>query len=125
MLSEQARKTIEEVLEEKKRVIVMVEALGKRRRPNGTVDEIDAALAEVRALSQPLDAPDAPGWWAWEGYINYAKGCDPSRAHREVVRVHWGSTTKQWQVVREHGRHPASMLIGKWWKVQLPWEVQP
>lgn len=72
---------------------------------------------------EPKDAPDSPGFWAWEGYINYAKDADPNRIEREVVRVHWGKITKQWQVVRERGHHPAYMLVGKWWRVTLPWDA--
>lgn len=73
-------------------------------------------------MGDPLAQPDAPGWWAWEGYINYAHGDYTDRIEREVVRVHWGITTKQWQVVRERGRHPACMLVGKWWRLPMPWD---
>ena len=124
MLSEQARNVIEEALIYRKNNAQLAAVLHKDVIKT-IVDEVDAALAELRALSQPLDAPDAPGWWAWEGYINYARGCDPTRIHREVVRVYWGSVSQQWQVVREHGRHPAYMLVGKWYRLTMPWEVQP
>lgn len=66
--------------------------------------------------------PDSAGWYAWEGYINYAKGADPNRIERDVVRVFWGKTTNAWHVVGARGRRPASMMIGTWTRLQLPWE---
>lgn len=75
---------------------------------------------------QALDHPDSAGWWAWEGYINYANGgIAYDKPEREVMRVFWGATTGAWQVMRERGRHPAKMLIGKWTRLHMPWEDQP
>lgn len=62
--------------------------------------------------------PDSPGYWAFEGYISYA----PDRIERKVVRVFWGTITKTWQTVSENGRRPAYMMIGKWWRLTMPWE---
>ena len=71
-----------------------------------------------------MTAPDSAGWWAFEGYINYAKGADPKNIERMAVRVFWGRTTEAWQVESVKGRHPAYMLIGKWTRLHTPWEVQ-
>lgn len=78
----------------------------------------DAAMM----YGDPYPQPDAAGTWAWEGYINYAKGADPNRIEHEVLRVYWGSVSQRWQVIGERGRHPANMLIGKWWRIYLPWD---
>lgn len=74
------------------------------------------------AGAQPLDAPDSAGFWIFEGYINYANGANPNMIEREVVRVFWGKTTNAWHTVGESGRRPASMLVGKWWKLTMPWD---
>lgn len=63
--------------------------------------------------------PNSAGWWAFEGRI---KGGNSDKVEREVVRVHWGTITQRWQVAWAKGRHPASMLVGKWTKVDVPWE---
>lgn len=74
-----------------------------------------------RALRQK-EQPDEPGWWAFEGYVNYAKPPVPNRTIQEVVRVYFGRTTGRLCVERAKGYHPAYMLIGKWWRLHLPWE---
>jgi hypothetical protein len=82
----------------------------------------DDLLAESQPAAQhALDFPDGAGWWAWEGCIQYTSG-KVTKLEREVVRVFWGTTTSTWQVVRERGRHPAYMLIGKWYQLTMPWE---
>jgi hypothetical protein len=86
----------------------------------------DFALCKlVDAAPVPLDMPDSVGFWAFEGYINYAKPLAHRRTEYEVVRVYWGETTQQFHALREKGRHPVKMMIGKWWKVVLPWQAQP
>lgn len=68
--------------------------------------------------NEPLDFPDAPGWYAFEGYVKpFAK-----QMEHEVVRVHWGKITQRWQVVWSRGHHPADMLVGKWTRLYMPWE---
>ena len=95
--------------------------------PDGLAMCIGNSMIAVRdsyeqTHSAMSDAPDSPGWWAWEGYINYMNGANPNKIEREVVRVFWGKTTNEWHVVRERGRHPAKMLIGKWYKLTMPWK---
>ena len=65
--------------------------------------------------------PDSAGWWAWEGYVSYANNPD-RRLRREVVRVYWGNSTQRFFARQESGVRPVSMLIGKWWKLTMPWE---
>lgn len=90
------------------------------------VDKVDSAMGgNTMTTGQAMDMPDSAGWWAFEGYINYAKGANPNETMREVVRVFWGKTTQAWQTVSINGRHPAYMLIGKWHKFTTPWEPQP
>lgn len=68
---------------------------------------------------QWLDAPDSPGLWGWEGYINYTKPLPVPVTHREIVRVYWGSITNQFFGQRKRGIHPVSMMIGKWYQLAM------
>lgn len=74
--------------------------------------------------SQPRDSPDSPGWWAFEGHIQFKDFLYPRNGMlREVVRVYLGETTKQFFAKQESGIRPAKMLVGKWHKLVMPWDA--
>ena len=76
-----------------------------------------------------VDMPDGPGWWAWEGYIKYSDDTSlMSYVQREVVRVYWGSKSKRLYGKHGHGKytygiHPVNVMIGKWYRLVMPWEA--
>lgn len=71
----------------------------------------------------PLDMPDGPGLWAWEGYINYDDGdVDANNMQREVCRVERGNSGKLWVYIFGGPVHRAEIMIGKWYRLTMPWE---
>jgi hypothetical protein len=89
------------------------------------LDAIDAALAwlkQVREAGQP--APDSAGWWAFEGHFNFTNGLyPPGQPMRDVARVYWGDTTRQFFARQESGIRPTKMLVGKWTRLHMPWDA--
>jgi hypothetical protein len=96
------------------------EISNRHKRYQAELDAIDAALAELRALSQPLDAPDSPGWWAFEGKWNSEKVTGTFRDIAEV-QLFQGEL----QVALGGDWEPVTRWIGKWYRLTMPWEVQP
>lgn len=74
---------------------------------------------------EPMDMPDGPGWWAFEGGLNYGNGVMLNMHIQMPVRVYWGDTTGEWQTHCQLGYHPARHLDGKWYRLHMPWEQQP
>lgn len=65
-----------------------------------------------------MTQPDSAGIWKFRGYINYARGADPTRIVPMIVRVFWGTVTGCWQTVDlRYGIRPAYMLLGTWVKL--------
>jgi hypothetical protein len=75
----------------------------------------DIAKLEHALWSEPLDTPDSPGWWAFEGGWKH----NPSQQFKYIFEVseHDGSLTAT--VV--HDITLFSELDGKWWELVLPW----
>lgn len=87
-------------------------------------------LCRLTDAPPPLDMPDGPGWWAWEGYIKYSDDTLlMSYVQREVVRVYWGSKSKRLYGKHGHGKytygiHPTSVMVGKWYRLHMPWDKE-
>lgn len=85
---------------------------------------IDTALAalsspaagwELLPISQPLDAPDGPGDWWFEGRY---KGPDANR-----FRCHYDVYEKNGTLcLFELEEFSVDILVGKWWRANPPWE---
>jgi hypothetical protein len=88
--------------------------------------EFEVVLATLNeqpqmAQAQPLDSPDGPGWWAFEGHW---ATFFPERAvifHR-VYDVYL-MTDEQWYFQMGNDGHPVGELTGKWWRISLPWDA--
>lgn len=72
---------------------------------------------------QQHNAPNEPGWWAFEGGLNYGNGIILAKHIEMPVRVYWGDTTGEWQTQSQIGYHPARHLDGKWTRLHMPWET--
>lgn len=78
-----------------------------------------------------VDMPDVPGWWAFEGYMYWS----PSKELKALVYVSdigggelSASIMEQdnysHKILSHEYRYP-SVFVGKWFKLELPWEQQP
>lgn len=78
-----------------------------------------------------VDMPDAPGWWAFEGHMYWS----PSKELKALVYVSdigggelSASIMEQdnysHKILSHEYRYP-SVFVGKWFKLELPWEQQP
>ena len=76
-------------------------------------------------MIQQHNAPNEPGWWAFEGGLNYGNGIILAKHIEMPVRVYWGDTTGEWQTQSQIGYHPARHLDGKWTRLHMPWESAP
>lgn len=65
---------------------------------------------------KPLDRPNAPGWWAFEGRFN-EPGATDFRYVIEVVDVEG-----ELVAIVSGDFEFVDALVGKWWKLKVPWE---
>lgn len=82
-----------------------------------TLDEAIAAWNR-RAPAIPLDTPDGPGYWAFEG-----KGQGDKTEFRAVNAV-MGEIGALWSL-RDNECKPVSFWTGRWWRLTMPWEGKP
>lgn len=85
-------------------------------------DRIDSALAELAQRAkqdvQGLDAPDSPGFWAFEG-----KSDDDEMEYKTVQFVL--NTEIGLSASRDNELRHVSYWHGKWWRLQPPWDTAP
>lgn len=72
---------------------------------------------EEREEPRSLDAPDSPGWWAFEGRIADADGekqlvCNLVRLTNGKLYVMTGSIYR------------ADAMVGKWYRLTMPWSEE-
>jgi hypothetical protein len=94
----------------------------KRQLPH-TDPEFITEFDLVSVKVPPLDAPDAPGWWAFEG--KHKGGLD--KGHKTCyylidldggLVVTDGEDEDPWVITVPR------RLEGKWWKIAMPWEKE-
>ncbi len=75
-------------------------------------------LVEVQEVA-PLDTPDGPGWWAFEGRFN-EEGAENFRYIFEVHEVDIFGVTHLFAVISNDEVNVLN-LTGKWWRIETPW----
>jgi hypothetical protein len=81
-------------------------------------------------MSEPLDMPDGPGWWAFEGIYPMGLAVPVQFVKRlvlwepdddiKVVKMQW-EDNKEAHVV--YYRYFSDIIRGKWYRLTMPWEV--
>lgn len=75
-----------------------------------------------RVVWEPLDTPDGPGWWAWEGYFDFGEDdTDPTDIVQRLCEV---KEKMVWAFIANGTAHRIESMIGKWIRVYMPWEAQ-
>lgn len=154
-----------------KQLLTVYENFGKEEASVYLPDDI--RLCRAVSAPEPLDQPDEPGWWAFEGSEKTTElvPCDPNDAEgwhetewdegdepkgyyykrvetvdkpfRTIVEVKWvfpGAAISTRRFTGPHKGDPVlgfvspkyrwnhalyglDTVIGKWWRMTLPWEV--
>lgn len=73
---------------------------------------------EKPALQEPLDAPDGPGWWAFEGHEDDDIG-DRLRVVGQIIEL---PLSKQLIFETRFQSYLVEYLRGKWYRLTIPWD---
>lgn len=71
---------------------------------------------------QPMDAPDGPGWWAFEGKL--FDSTEDDDMVRMVVDVRESSFNRQLYASRAQNPYSWNVkteMFGKWYRLTMPW----
>lgn len=79
---------------------------------------LDAAIAALQQPAPPIDMPNGPGWWAFEGKVH--KLSKEYRSVGEVINI----DGRMLYHLDGYGLCLVEYLIGKWYRLTMPWEQE-
>lgn len=82
-------------------------------------DWLSTLPAPTDAAPQGMDAPDGPGWYAFEGHM----GRERQEYERTVAEVFADTSGALWAYMI-YGCYNVSTMAGQWTRLSMPWESE-